>query len=748
MESDSGTNAGTQGAERYRFGDIVVDAVAYTISRNSQSVTVEPKAFSVLLVLLRRAGQLIPRDELLDAVWGHRHITPGVLTRAIAQLRAALDDRTEPHYIQTQHAVGYRFIGVLEPEEAVLGTVPPNAGGLVQETMTTVSASPLETAAEGEGMPAPIPVSEQTASSASPYAGNERRGAHRLWRWQWAAFAVAMLALAVWAWREHRPMRVRAAEPSIAVLPFTNLSENRDNDYFAEGLAAEMHDALAGVQGLKVAAQVSPATVLKQGGDVKALGALLGVSTVLDASVRREGQRVRINARLSDCTTGYTLWTRSYDRQLSEVFDTQVEIADEAVRSLIDVLPKQSEAMARRLTPTRNAAAFDAYLLGLQQLLVGGEGSEAKAVGFFGRALKADGGFARAQAGICRSEVAAFRHRHDASAFERARDACTRAGKMDAELGEVSVALGDLYQAHGESGKAVEAYTRAESDPGSRPSAYMGLAMVHAEQGDHERALGLSRKASALRPADARIFAYSGYYSYLAGRSQEAIAAYRKAVELKPDDAIYWNTLAALYVGVGDNAAGMRALERSIAIEPGSEALTNLGELKYQAGDYAAAVDLHKRATALAPADYLPWGNLGNALLAEPATADQARTAFQQAATLAQGYIATRPADGTALAALGWFLANLGRAGEAREMLMRSEQLKGEQAEIALYNAQTFVLLGDTAAARTRLQAARAAGLPETRIVSNTVLRRAGLVPGHVRENAVQNTVPSTPGKS
>jgi len=743
VESDSGTNAGTQGAERYRFGDIVVDAVAYTISRNGQPVAVEPKAFSVLLALLRRAGQLIPRDDLLDAVWGHRHVTPGVLTRAIAQLRTALGDRAEPHYIQTQHAVGYRFIGVLQPDEAVPATAPPNAEELVQEA----SVSSVHVPAAGENTSDPVPVSEEARSPEPAYAGSERRGAHRFWRWQWTAFAVLMLALVIWAW-QHRPTQVRVSEPSIAVLPFTNLSENRDNDYFAEGLAAEMHDALAGVQGLKVAAQVSPATVLKQGGDVKALGALLGVATVLDASVRREGQRVRINARLSDCATGYILWTRSYDRQLSEVFDTQVEIADEAVRSLIAVLPKQSEAMARRLTPTRNAAAFDAYLRGLQQLLAGGEGSEAKAVGFFDSALKADSGFARAQAGICRSEVAAFRHRHDASAFERARDACTRAGKMDEGLGEVSVALGDLYQAHGESGKAVEAYTRAESDPVSRPSAYMGLAMVHAEQGDHERALALSRDALALRPADARIFAYSGYYSYLAGRSQEAIAAYRKAVELKPDDAIYWNTLAALYVGTGDNAAGMRALERSIAIEPGSEALTNLGELKYQAGDYAAAVDLHTRATTLAPADYLPWGNLGNALLADPATADKAGAAFQQAAKLAQGYIATRPADGTALAAQGWFLANLGRAGEAREMLMRSEQLKGEQAEIALYNAQTFALLGDTEAARARLQAARAAGLPETRVVSNTVLRRAGLVPDRTRADAVQNTVPSTPGKS
>jgi Flp pilus assembly protein TadD len=427
------------------------------------------------------------------------------------------------------------------------------------------------------------------------------------------------------------------------------------------------------------------------------------------------------------------------------VFDTQVEIANDAVESLVGVLPKQREAISRRLMPTRNAAAFDAYLMGLQQLLAGGDGSETKAIGFFDRALKADGGFARAQAGICRAEVAAFRNSHDASAFDRARDACARASKMDNGLGEVNVALGDLYQAQGESGKAVEAYTRAESDPASRPSAYMGLAMVHAEQGDHERALELSRSAMALRPADARIFAYSGYYSYLARRLQEAIAAYRKAVELEPGDASYWSTLAALYVETGDNAAATRALERSIAIEPGYAALTNLGELKYQAGDYAGAADLHKRATVLEPTDYIPWGNLGNALSVDPTTAAEARAAFQEAASLAQRYVQTRPGDGTALAALGWFLANLRRNDEAREMLMRSEQLKGEQAEIALYNAQTLALLGEHEAARARIQAARAAGLPETRVVSNIVLRRAGLVEP-IR--ATENTVPSPPGKS
>ena len=546
----------SSGGEHYRFDRLVVDVTAHTLSRDGQAQALEPKAFAVLIALLRRPGELLGRDELLDEVWGHRHVTPGVLTRSIAQLRNALeDDVQQPRYIQTQHALGYRFIGVLESDEVIARTAAVEVDERLQPMAVPEETALPEVVVGSLDAPTPISIASDAYSPAPPYEGDERRGAHRLWHWQWLAFGILMLALVAWAWLERRQSPARVLEPSIAVLPFTNLSENSDDDYFAAALAVEMHDALAGVQGLKVAAQVSPAMVLKQGGDVKALGKLLGVSTLLDASIRRQGQRVRINARLSDCTTGYTLWSHSYERQLSDVMDTQVEIAEEAVGSLVTMLPKQREAIARRLIPTRNAAAFDAYLLGLQQLLAGGEGSEAKAISFFDRALRADGGFARAQAGICRSEVAAFRNRRDASAFSRARDACAQASKMDHGLGEVDVALGDLYQAKGESGRAVEAYTRAESDPVSRPSAYMGLAMVHAEQGDHERALALSGRAMALRPADARIFAYSGYYSYLAGRLPEAIAAYRKAVELKPDDA----------VGLGEALAGSCGDPREIA---------------------------------------------------------------------------------------------------------------------------------------------------------------------------------------
>src|SRR3546814_2420038 len=113
----------------YRFGDIVVDAPAHTLVRAGALQQIEPRTSAVLMALRRRPGEMLERDELLDLVWGHRHVTPGVLTRAIAQLRHALeDDSHNPRYIQTQHAMGYRFIGVLEtgngPADIPAGPAP------------------------------------------------------------------------------------------------------------------------------------------------------------------------------------------------------------------------------------------------------------------------------------------------------------------------------------------------------------------------------------------------------------------------------------------------------------------------------------------------------------------------------------------------------------------------------------------------------------------------------------------------
>lgn len=676
----------------YRFGDVEVEPAAHRIARSGAELGVEPKAFAVLVALLERSGDALERDELLDRVWGHRHVTPGVLNRVVTQLRKALgDDAEHPRYIQTLHSLGYRFIGDVQR----VAVAPPPA------------AAPAHAEAAADVRALPAPASKR--------------------RIRFALASAAALTIAAVAWTERNARRTHPPA-SIAILPFTSLSSSQDDGYFVEGLALEMHDALAGVEGLTVAAQMAP-TPANRDVDAKTLGARLGVASVLDVGVRREGARLRINARLSDTATGYTLWSHTYDREMSGVFATQSDIANEVVQSLLGTLPGRSEALTRRLTPTQNATAYEAYLKGLQQLQQADVGSHAdSAISFFSEALAADAGFARAQAGICRSERGRFEALRDADAFTRARAACLRAEAMDPTLGEVNLALAELHRARGEWSEAVEYYAKVRGDPALAPDVYVGMAKTQAAQGRQDLALADFERALALRPSDGSIHAEIGYQQYLAGHIAEATASYRKAVELNPDEADWWSSLGGLYLTVGDRDNASKAFERSIAIQPNDAVLSNYGELKYEVGEYAAAAALFRRAIALEAGDFLVWGSLADALQALPATAAQARESFLRAADMAERYVALKPDDAKALSALGWYRANLGEAAKARELVSRSEALGTERAEVARHNAQTLAALGDIDEARKRVEAALAAGLARSRIETDPVLRRFAAV--------------------
>ena len=428
---------GASGGQRYRFGEVIVDEAAHTLVRSGMPQTVEPKAFAVLLVLLRRADELVGRDELLDAVWGHRHVTPGVLTRAIAQLRNALgDDFHHPVYIQTQHALGYRFIGSLEPETAAETTLDAADPGDVLASLPSSQAAMADSVSEAtlrseEAFVSgpPLPAMNRARIDGNPRSCRAGRSQHRVpgqgprRARGWVVTVLVLAAVAATAmWLNNRARTDRPAQSSIAVLPFTSLSSASDDRYFAEGLAVEMHDALAGVPGLEVIAARPSAKGAGDDIDVKKLGRRLGVATVLDASVRREGSRVRINARLSDTRTGVTLWAGSYDRNTADVFALQSEIANEVVQALLGMLPGGGQSLAKRLAPTHNIVAYDAYLKGLQQLQELGDGKRLDtAIGYFREALTADPVFARAQAGICRAEIAQFESALDAPALSAPR---------------------------------------------------------------------------------------------------------------------------------------------------------------------------------------------------------------------------------------------------------------------------------------------------------------------------------------
>ncbi|HEY5782675.1 MAG TPA: tetratricopeptide repeat protein [Lysobacter sp.] len=720
-------------SEIYRFDDIVVDAGAHTVLRAGQPQTIEPKAFSVLLVLLRHKGELVTRDDLLDDVWGHRHVTPGVLTRVIAQLRHVLgDDSQHPRYIQTQHALGYRFIG-LPRRDSDYPDASVNAVGEAEpaETIVAVRQSVPASLKLAANEPHPPngglePEHDRRRDDHHPQLANEQadsRGVRRILAslLGWGGLLALLTALAIWMAQRAQP--ARAAEASIAVLPFASLSENKSDGYFADGLTVEMHDALAGVPGLKVIAAPQSGGV-KQG-DAKALGAQLGVATLLDASVRREGARVRINARLTDARTGFTLWTQSYDRETSDVFGLQSEIANEVVQSLLGVLPGDGQALARRLAPTRNIAAYDAYLKGRQQLQERvGDSNPDSAINYFRGALAIDPGFARAQAGICRAEITRFEAARDATAFDRAQSACKRASGMDPGLREVSLALGDLHRTRGEYDQAIEHYTHALEDPSLRADAYLGLAQLASAQGRNPLALDYFERARKLRPRDPLVFRERGYHLYTSGDVAGAIESYRTAAALQPGDYRTWYALGGLYQVKGDNVQASAAFERSLQIKPNYPALSNLGTLKYGSGAYAEAADLYRHAVELDPSDFRLWGNIGDALSAASVDPVEAQEYYREAAMLAERYLKIRPDDAQGFAQLAWYSANLGDKTKARQMQGKAEALATERGEVALWGAQTMAVLDDAKAAREQLAKARAEGIAQQRIESIPVLRR------------------------
>lgn len=736
----SASNGGLDGVPdrlRYRFGDVVVDTQMRTLTRAGAPQTLEPKAYAVLLALLRRPHELVTRDELLDEVWGHRHVTPGVLTRAIAQLRHALDDDPhEPRYIRTRHALGYCFIGELLPEPgaeadavpvprgraagddaARRGEVDGRPGPTARPDVSTreVMAAVPDSAPADDGH-RPTAVSRPSRVPHGPADATDPRMARPVWLLLGVALVFGALAFVWTTWRAP----VASGDPSIAVLPFASLSGSSDDRYFAEGLAIEMHDALARVPGLQVVAvRTSPGG---EPGDAREVGRRLRVANVLEASVRRDGERVRVNARLSDTRTGMTRWAGRFDRENADVFGVQAEVAGEVVQALLGVLPDR--AVVQRLAPTRSVAAYDAYLKGVQHLQASdGDAGPQRAIAYFQDALRADPAFARAQAGVCRAEIVRFEHGLDAEAFGRAEAACRRAAQMAPDLREVDLALGEMYRARGDHDRAVPRYTRALDDIALRPAAYVGLARVQAALGRGALAREYFDRALRLSPNDAAIHRELGYQAYLDGNLPTAVASFRTATALAPDDERLWSSLGGLYLAAADETRAADAFERSLAIRPNYAALSNYGSLRYEARDYRRAADLYRHAAELDPGDFRIWGNLGDALTALAGNADQARSSYERAAALAERYTGIRNDDAQALALLGWYRANLGDRPGARESLARAEALGSEPGEVAFLGAQALALLDDPAGALARIEQARAGGISRRRLDASPALR-------------------------
>ncbi len=362
--------------------------------------------------------------------------------------------------------------------------------------------------------------------------------------------------------------RVDSGEKSIAVLPFNDLSPAKDHAYFGEGIAEELLGALAKVDGLRVAARRSSFWFKDKEAELGEIASKLNVGHVLEGSVRRDGNRVRITAELIDAGDGFTIWSETYEREMHGIFTLQ----DEITRSIVDTLKLKLAISPSR--PSRSTAAYDAYLEGLVYSDKNTEPELRKSLEFFQRALEQDPKFSRAWTGIAKAWLwLADAFVPPLEAYPKVRDAAVQALQLNDQEAEAHVYLAeskrildwDLHGAEAEFNRAVEI------EPNSTPSNYF-IAAFYAARGDRHQALTYLQRTSKLDPASLWVNNFACELYLYFGLYDEAMAAGQRALQLDPRFAHYGEpSLAALYREMGrfDEAIELYEKAREFTGRPG-----------------------------------------------------------------------------------------------------------------------------------------------------------------------------------
>ena len=341
------------------------------IQEGSAEAHLEPKVMDVLVYLAAHQGEVIKRDKLIDDVW-NTYVSDEVLSRAISLLRNALnDDPKVPVYIQTVPKVGYRLIHEVSPTQS-------------QETKRSSLKKPAWIA---------ITVIVLLVAAADRWYGGKSNDTDSLTFPDWLDSLDAQFL------GDDEVI-------SIAILPFDNLTEDESNAYLSDGITDEITMSLSRVPGLRVVARRSSYSLKNSAEDIPGIGRLLNVDAVLEGSMRREKERLVINAQLSNVSDGYLMWTQSYERPLERAFSLQGEIATEVVTAL----QQSSEgAGLSTLQPEADSQpdmkAYQLYLNGRFLSKLRGEHALRKSIQLFREAIEIDPGFLRARLALANSLV-------------------------------------------------------------------------------------------------------------------------------------------------------------------------------------------------------------------------------------------------------------------------------------------------------------------------------------------------------
>ena len=547
----------------YEFGPFRVDPVERVLFHAGAPVPLTAKVFDILLLLLENNGHIVEKDRLIKAVWPDTFVEDGNLTQNISVLRKVLAAGEEGHpYIQTIPKRGYRFAGyvheVFEDTDELVIEEHSRSRVVIDEHQTDAPAI--------------------NQSSAITTLAPTLHGQGRTWKAAFlraglfVSFVVIGTALAIAGFSFLTGGRtgknaIASSQPrSIAVLPFRSLAANTSEEFLGLGMTDALVAKLSNVKELKVRPTSAVRKFSNQDRDATAIGKELQVDSVLEGSLQRDGERIRVSVQLVDVKEGRTLWANAFDVPATNIFSIEDTISEHVVQALT---LKLSEAEQARLGnhSTADPVAYELYLQGRFYLNNFTEDGTKLARKYFEQAIARDSHYAPAYSGLAESYAFGEIGLPSEEAFPKARDAATRALELDETLGEAHAVLAQVgFLWDWDWSAAEKQFKRAlELNPGN-PEIHHMYAHYLTAMDRFPEALAESQRLLELDPLSPASRNHLGWHYQYAREFDQAIEQYKLVLAVDPNFAEAHRQLAAAYWEVGKMDEGIAEANKRLEL--------------------------------------------------------------------------------------------------------------------------------------------------------------------------------------
>ena len=606
-----------------RLGDgYELDLRLRRLRRGSHVLKLERIPLEILVLLVEHKDKIVTRDEIVSRVWGKGVFldTDNSIRGAIRKLRQALKDDAEcPRFIQTVTGQGYRFLAPVAPveEENRAETPSPEASTVPtsEQNLASVHNDWLQTL----GLRSVGEQQDRTAEklpAAENGQGQRNRLAHR---WLLLA-AVSMLVLvAATAYILVRSSSAHAKAPkitSLAVLPLKNLSGDSAQEYFADGMTEEVIGRLSMIRGLRVISRTSVMQFKDTRLSAPEIARKLGVDALVEGSVMREGNRIRVHAQLIRATTDEHFWSESYDRELGDALTLESEVA-QSIAQRVEVTVSGEErarlVAARPVSPE----AYESYLQGM--FAKGNSRAEAeKRIAWFDEAIRKDPAFAQAYVGLASAYEAlgtVFVGAPTSETRPKVINAARKALELDPDLADAHVLLANMYMRQWKWAAAEAEYRRALDLNPNDAAAHDGFSDWLLCHGRMDEALAWARRARDLDPLGTSGHTI-GWTLFNARRYDEAIREFRDVLALRPDDRLPLWPLGWALICNHQAEEAIPELEKAVSLTDSSPGVISALIWAYaRAGRRADALPLLRELKKRQQTGYVPAGAFVNAYL-------------------------------------------------------------------------------------------------------------------------------------